>query len=365
MTTTQPEKSGAKRAASQAASHPVPASPLPEPGLRVGTTLDRFIRRQQSQYPSAVGDLSQLLRDIALASKIVNREISLAGLTGITGAAGSRNIQGEMQQKLDLAAHIRFVRALNNGGEVAAVVSEEAEELIETEHPEGKYVVALDPLDGSSNFDTNVSVGTIFSVYRRLSVVGTPPNRADFLQGGRRQVAAGYVLYGTSTMLVFTTGNGVNGFTYDPSLGEFLLSHPQIICPAEGRVYSCNDGYFSAYDERVQQYLIRCRERGFSARYIGALVADFHRNLLKGGLYLYPGTTHQPGGKIRLLYEAFPIAWLAEQAQGKAMDNSGPILDIRPVDLHERTPLYAGSARMVAEVARLQTTARKSGVPAY
>ena len=326
-------------------------------GLPIGTTLDRFIKRQQSQFPSAVGDFSQLLRDIALASKIVNREINLAGLTGIVGTAGSTNVQGEIQQKLDLAAHIRFVRALNNGGEVAAIVSEEEEELIETDHPESKYVVALDPLDGSSNFDTNVSVGTIFSVYRRTSPVGMPPTNTDFLQGGRRQVAAGYVLYGTSMMLVFTTGNGVNGFTFDPSLGEFILSHPQIICPLTRQIYSCNDSYFSAYDAPVQQYLIRCRERGCAARYIGALVADFHRNLLKGGLYLYPNTTQQPGGKIRLLYEAFPIAFLAEQANGQAVSNSRAILDIPPTDLHQRTPLYTGSARMVAEVADLQKLA--------
>ena len=323
-------------------------------GLTIGTTLDRFIKRQQSQFPSAVGDFSQLLRDIALASKIVNREINLAGLTDITGAAGSTNVQGEMQQKLDLAAHVRFVRAMNNGGEVAAVVSEEVEGIIESDHPEGKYVVALDPLDGSSNFDTNVSVGTIFSVYRRVSPIGTPPDRADFLQGGRRQVAAGYVLYGTSTMMMFTTGKGVNGFTYDPSLGEFILSHPQIICPADGQVYSCNDGYFLGYDTPIQQYLMQCRERGYSARYIGAFVADFHRNLLKGGIYLYPSTTQHPQGKIRLLYEAFPMAFLCEQANGRAVDNSRAILDIPPADLHERTPIYAGSANMVGELIELQ-----------
>ncbi len=319
-------------------------------GLPIGTTLDRFIKRQQSQYPSAVGDFSQLIRDIALASKIVNREINRAGLSGLVGTAGSTNIQGEIQQKLDLSAHIRFVRALNNGGEVAAIVSEEEEEIIYTDHPEGKYVVALDPLDGSSNFDTNVSVGTIFSIYRRKSQTGTPPTPADFLQGGRQQVAAGYVLYGPSTMLVFTTGNGVNGFTYDPSLGEFMLSHPQIQCPAEGSVYSCNDGYFSQYGQSVQTYLAGCRERGCSARYIGAFVADFHRNLLKGGLYLYPGTTTQPDGKIRLLYEAFPMAWLAEQANGQAVANREAILDVVPGDLHARTPIFAGSARMVDEV---------------
>ncbi|MFD2569214.1 class 1 fructose-bisphosphatase [Spirosoma soli] len=319
-------------------------------GLPIGTTLDRFIKRQQSQYPSAVGDFSQLIRDIALASKIVNREINRAGLSGLAGMAGSTNVQGEMQQKLDLSAHIRFLRALNNGGEVAAIVSEEEEEIIHTDHPEGKYVVALDPLDGSSNFDTNVSVGTIFSIYRRTSMIGTAPTAADFLQGGRRQVAAGYVLYGPSTMLVFTTGNGVNGFTYDPSLGEFMLSHPQIQCPAQGSVYSCNDGYVDAYDESVRHYLTRCREQGCSARYIGAFVADFHRNLLKGGLYMYPGTQQQPDGKIRLLYEAFPMAWLAEQASGLAVANTKAILDVTPRGLHARTPIFAGSAQMVTDV---------------
>lgn len=317
-------------------------------GLPIGITLDRFIKRQQSQFPSAVGDFSQLLRDVALASKIVNREINRAGLSGLAGTAGSTNVQGEMQQKLDLSAHIRFVRALNNGGEVAAIVSEEEEEIIYTEHPDGKYVVALDPLDGSSNFDTNVSVGTIFSIYRRVTPVGSQPTEADFLQGGRRQVAAGYVLYGPSTMLVFTTGNGVNGFTYDPSLGEFMLSHPQIQCPVDGRVYSCNEGYYELYDEPVRAYLRQCREQGCSARYIGAFVADFHRNLLKGGIYLYPGTLTQPEGKIRLLYEAYPMAWLAEQAKGRAVSDTQPILDVAPVALHARTPVFAGSAQMVA-----------------
>ncbi|AQG78709.1 class 1 fructose-bisphosphatase [Spirosoma montaniterrae] len=324
-------------------------------GLPIGTTLDRFIKRQQSQYPSAVGDFSQLLRDIALASKIVNREINRAGLSGLLGTAGSTNIQGEMQQKLDLSAHIRFLRALNNGGEVAAIVSEEEPEIIHTDHPDGKYVVALDPLDGSSNFDTNVSVGTIFSVYRRITPIGTLPTEADFLQGGRRQVAAGYVLYGPSTMLVFTTGNGVNGFTYDPSLGEFMLSHPQLQCPSDGTVYSCNDGYLAQYDEAVQQYIDQCRERGYSARYIGAFVADFHRNLLKGGIYLYPGTLTQPAGKIRLLYEAFPMAWLAEQANGRAETGAGPVLNVRPDALHGRTPIFAGSAQLVADVVQLFT----------
>lgn len=320
-----------------------------ELGLPIGITLDRFIKRQQSLFPSAVGDFSQLLRDIALASKIVNREINRAGLSGLSGTAGSTNVQGEMQQKLDLAAHIRFVRALNNGGEVAAIVSEEEEEIIYTDYPNGKYVVALDPLDGSSNFDTNVSVGTIFSIYRRVTPVGSQPTEADFLQGGRRQVAAGYVLYGPSTMLVFTTGNGVNGFTYDPSLGEFMLSHPQMQCPTEGQVYSCNEGYFSGYHESVRTYLNQCRDRGCSARYIGAFVADFHRNLLKGGIYLYPGTTKQPEGKIRLLYEAYPVAWLAEQASGQAVSAQQPILDIMPTSLHARTPIFAGSTRMVAD----------------
>lgn len=322
-------------------------------GLPVGTTLDRFIKREQSQYPSAQGDFSQLLRDIVLASKIVNREINRAGLSGLAGTAGSVNIQGELQQKLDLAAHIRFLRALNNGGEVAAVVSEEEDDIIQTDHPDGKYVVALDPLDGSSNFDINASVGTIFSIYRRITAIGTEPTTADFLQGGRRQVAAGYVLYGPSMMLVFTTGNGVNGFTYDPSLGEFLLSHPRMECPASGLFYSCNDAYFGDYDPPVQEFLVSCRSRGYSARYIGAFVADFHRNLLKGGLYLYPGTPAQPTGKIRLLYEAFPMAWLAEQAGGRAIASGRAVLDVVPHGLHARTPIFAGSVCQVETIERM------------
>jgi fructose-1,6-bisphosphatase I len=318
--------------------------------LPVGVTLDRFIKRKEAFFPFATGELSQLLRDIALAAKIVNREVNRAGLAGVTGLFGAENIQGESQQKLDVIAHIRFMRALRNGGEVAAIVSEEEEGVLYTGNEAGKYVVAIDPLDGSSNIDVNVSIGTIFSIYRRVSPINTPPTVDDFLQGGNKQVAAGYVLYGTSTMLVYTTGYGVNGFTYDASLGEFFLSHPQITTPAEGQIYSCNEGYLPHFPAKVREYLDNCRYKGYTARYIGSLVGDFHRNLLKGGIYLYPPTTKTPQGKLRLLYECYPLAFLVEQAGGKATDGCYSILSLPISMLHQRIPLYIGSSAMVNEV---------------
>ena len=259
--------------------------------LPVGTTLDRFIMRKQEDFPYATGELSQLLRDIALAAKIVNREINRSGLIDIAGAYGNRNVQGEDQQKLDVIANIRFIRALRNGGEVCTVISEEDEEVIQTGNVQGKYIVAIDPLDGSSNIDVNVSIGTIFSIYRRVSPTGTEGTMADCLQTGTNQVAAGYVIYGSSTMMVYTTGNGVNGFTYEPSLGEFFLSHPQIITPKTGTVYSVNEGSSASFSPGVAAFVEHCKQDGFSARYIGSLVADFHRNLLKGGIYIYPPTS--------------------------------------------------------------------------
>jgi fructose-1,6-bisphosphatase I len=315
--------------------------------LPVGVTLDRFIKRNQEGFPFATGELSQLLRDIALAAKIVNREVNRAGLIDVTGALGSSNVQGETQQKLDVIAHIRFLRALRNGGEVAGIVSEEEDQLILTGNDEGKYVVALDPLDGSSNIDVNVSIGTIFSIYRRTSPAGTPVTEADFRQGGTRQVAAGYVLYSSSTVLVYTTGHGVNGFTYDPSLGEFFLSHPTLQTPADGTIYSCNEGNLYEFPAWVQQYVETCRRRHFSARYIGSLVGDFHRNLLKGGIYLYPPTDQAPNGKLRLLYEGYPLAFLVEQAGGQATDGYQRLLDVPLEKLHQRTPLFIGSPRLV------------------
>ncbi len=315
----------------------------------VGTTLDRFIKLKQGDFPFASGELSQLLRDIALAAKIVNREINRAGLAQIAGAFGRTNVQGEEQQTLDVIANIRFIRALSNGGEVCAIVSEEEDALIDLQNSYGKYVVAVDPLDGSSNIDINISIGTIFSIYRRKSPPGTPVCETDVMQRGNEQVAAGYVLYGSSTMMVYTTGCGVNGFTYEASLGEFFLSHPSIVAPEDGRIYSVNEGLEADWEPTVLSYIKQCKARGFSARYIGSLVADFHRNLLKGGIYLYPATRKNPMGKLRLLYEANPLAFIAEQAGAMATNGHQRILDIQPTTLHQRTTLIIGSVKMVEE----------------
>jgi fructose-1,6-bisphosphatase I len=318
--------------------------------LPVGTTLDRFIMRKQEEFPFATGELSQLLRDIALATKIVNREINRAGLLGVTGTLGQQNVQGEEQQKLDVIANIRFIRALRNGGEVCTIISEEEEGVIQTGNTRGRYVVAMDPLDGSSNIDVNVAIGTIFSIYRRVSETGADGTLADCLQSGTRQVAAGYIVYGSSTMLVYTTGCGVNGFTYEPSLGEFFLSHPNIRTPRAGSIYSCNEGNLHSFPDGVRAYLSYCKGQGYAGRYIGSLVADFHRNLLKGGVYLYPPTAHSPQGKLRLVYECNALALLVEQAGGKATDGTGRILDKTPTQLHQRCPLVIGSPDMVDKV---------------
>jgi fructose-1,6-bisphosphatase I len=318
--------------------------------LPVGTTLDRFIMRKQEDFPYATGELSQLLRDIALAAKIVNREINRAGLLDVTGAYGNQNVQGEEQQKLDVIANIRFIRALRNGGEVCAIVSEEEEGIIQTGNTKGKYIVAMDPLDGSSNIDVNVSIGTIFSVYRRSSETGCDGTMEDCLQNGTRQIAAGYIVYGSSTMLVYTTGHGVNGFTYEPSLGEFFLSHPNIITPLNGNIYSCNEGGSNSFPEGIKNYLNYCKENNYSGRYIGSLVADFHRNLLKGGVYIYPATAKAPNGKLRLMYECNSLAYIIEQAGGKASTGTERIMEIEPTELHQRSPLVIGSVDMVEKV---------------
>ncbi|MBD2716974.1 class 1 fructose-bisphosphatase [Microvirga sp. STR05] len=315
--------------------------------LPVGTTLDRFIMRKQEDFPYATGELSQLLRDIALAAKIVNREINRSGLIDIAGAYGNRNVQGEDQQKLDVIANIRFIRALRNGGEVCTIISEEDEEVIQTGNVQGKYIVAIDPLDGSSNIDVNVSIGTIFSIYRRVSPTGNEGTMADCLQAGTHQVAAGYVIYGSSTMLVYTTGNGVNGFTYEPSLGEFFLSHPNIQSPKTGTVYSVNEGSSASFSPGVADYVAHCKEQGYSARYIGSLVADFHRNLLKGGIYIYPSTQKSPKGKLRLMYECNPLAFIVEQAGGKSSNGRMRTMEIEPQDMHDRCPLFIGSTELV------------------
>jgi fructose-1,6-bisphosphatase I len=315
--------------------------------LPVGTALDRFIKRHEEEFSYASGELSQLLRDIALAGKILSREINRAGLIDIIGADDERNPHGEVQQKLDVIANIRMIRALTNGGEACAVVTEEDEGIIHTGNVKGNYVIALDPLDGSSNIDVNVSVGTIFSIYRRISPVGTEATLEDFLQGGRAQVAAGYILYGSSSLLVYTTGNGVNAFTLENSLGEFFLSHKRLKYPQSGEVYSTNEGYYNSFPSQIKSYLTNCKLKELSNRYIGSLVADFHRNMFKGGIYLYPEIPKYPEGKLRLLYECYPLAFIAEQAYGLATDGNQPTLDIPINAIHQKCPYYVGSKDMV------------------
>jgi len=312
----------------------------------IGIALDRFIKNKQEQFHFASGELSQLLRDIALASKVVNREVNKAGLIDIMGAMGSQNLTGDQQQKLDVLANIRFTRALAKGGEACALISEESETYVDLNN-DGKYVIAIDPLDGSSNIDVNVSIGTIFSIYRRKSPVGKPISEEDILQKGSEQVAAGYILYGSSTMLVYTTGHGVNGFTYEPTLGEYFLSHPDLIMPQDGNIFSVNEGPGLSFPQQVKDYLLYCKQMKYTARYIGSLVADFHRNMLKGGIYIYPANDKDDKGKLRLMYECNALAFIAEQAGGKATDGKNRILDIQPKALHQRTPFYVGSIKMV------------------
>ena len=312
----------------------------------IGSALDRFIKINQDQFAFASGELSQLLRDIALASKVVNREVNKAGLIDIMGAIGSTNTGGDQQQMLDVLANIRFGRALMKGGEACALISEESETFLDLNN-DGHYVIAIDPLDGSSNIDVNVSIGTIFSIYRRKSKKGTPIQNEDILQKGSEQVAAGYILYGSSTMLVYTTGHGVNGFTYDPTLGEYFLSHPDMIMPDDGKVFSVNEGSYNSFAQPVKDYLAFCKNSNYTGRYIGSLVADFHRNLLKGGIYIYPATAKDPNGKLRLVYECNALAFIAEQAGGDASNGKGRIMDIQPETLHQRVPFYVGSKNMV------------------
>lgn len=324
--------------------------------IRRFITLGQFIIERQSDFPFAKGELSRLLRDIGIAAKLVNREVNKAGLADILGDMGETNVQGEDQKKLDVYANEQFINALKSGGECLAIASEENEDLVDVESAVSKnaqYVVCMDPLDGSSNIDVNVSIGTIFSIYRRLPNQTGPTTVEDFLQKGTEQVAAGYVIYGSSTMLVYTTGKGVNGFTLDPSIGEFCLSHPDMKIPDGGKIYSINEGNYSHFPTGVKKYIKYCQEdvkedkRPYSSRYIGSLVADFHRNLIKGGIYIYPSTLKSPNGKLRLLYECNPLAFIAEQAGGKASDGKNRIVDLQPTSLHERTPLFIGSKEMV------------------
>lgn len=324
------------------------------------TTLHEFIMDRQADFPYASGELSRLLSDIAIAAKVVSKDVRRAGLVDhILGAEGSTNVQGEEQQKLDVVADKQFINMFKAGGEVCGIASEENDDFMAFDSEfskKGKYVVLFDPLDGSSNIDVNVSIGTIFSVYRRISEVGTEATLEDMLQPGHRQIAAGYVIYGSSTMLVYTTGRGVNGFTLDPSIGEFCLSHPNMQMPETGRIYAMNEGNINICEAGIKEYIqTYCQQtlpgasRPYSGRYIGSLVADFHRNLIKGGIYIYPDTTTDPEGKLRLLYECNPLAFIAEQAGGLATTGRDRVMSIQPERLHQRVPFFIGSKNMVEQ----------------
>tara|TARA_B110000967_G_scaffold36986_1_gene36293 strand:- start:4008 stop:5012 length:1005 start_codon:yes stop_codon:yes gene_type:complete len=318
-------------------------------------SLSQFIADQQSKHPEATGDLSKIFRDIKFAAKIVNRDVRKAGLVDLLGAHGTVNVQGEEVKKLDIIANEEFKASLTLGGDCCAIISEEEEDIhhIETTlNVNSKYIIAMDPLDGSSNIDVNASIGTIFSVYRRISPVGGPVTMADVLQKGNNQVAAGYIIYGSSTMMVITTGNGVDAFTLDSSIGDFCLSHPDIKIPQDGTIYSINDGNYDRFEQGVKNYVDYCRnstvKEAYSARYIGSMVSDFHRNLLKGGIFMYPATTDAPHGKLRLMFESNPIAFITEQAGGKATTGDGTrILDLEPTEIHQRNPVFMGSPNMV------------------
>jgi len=319
-------------------------------------TLSQFVLQQERDHPEASGEFTSVLLDIALAAKMINKAVIRAGLVDVLGATGVTNVQGERVQKLDVFAHETIMNVLGSTGQLAVVASEEDEGIVPMPDgaPIGKYVVNFDPLDGSSNIDANVNIGTIFSILPRISRKGHGTVE-DCLQAGRRQLCAGYVLYGTTTMLVYTTGDGVHGFTYEPSIGEFLLSHPNIRTPERGRIYSVNEGNYAKWPVGVRRYVDwlkvddKATGRPYSARYVGSLVADFHRNLLYGGIYLYPGDSKNPNGKLRLLYEGAPLAFIAEQAGGSASNGSQRIMDVAPQSLHQRSPLFLGSPVDVRE----------------
>ncbi|NNK86956.1 MAG: class 1 fructose-bisphosphatase [Flavobacteriaceae bacterium] len=327
-------------------------------------TLGEFIIENQSEFKYSSGELSRLINSIRLAAKVVNHEVNKAGLVDILGAAGDINAQGEDQQKLDVYANQKFIQTLTKRNIVCGIASEEEDDFIsinsQDEQNQNKYVVLIDPLDGSSNIDVNVSVGTIFSIYRRVTPVGTPVVLEDFLQKGNKQVAAGYIVYGTSTMIVYTTGHGVNGFTLNPAIGTFYLSHPNMRFPETGQIYSVNEGNYVHFPQGVKNYIKYCQEeeddRPYTSRYIGSLVSDFHRNMIKGGIYLYPQSSKYPDGKLRLLYECNPMAFLAEQAHGLASDGYGRIMEIEPTALHQRVPLFCGSRKMVQMLEKFMAT---------
>ena len=322
-------------------------------------TLDEFTIQQLRDFPNATGELSNLLRNIGLAAKRVNTEVNKAGLVDILGDAGKTNVQGEEVKKLDVYANDQFTRVLQHGISCAGIASEELDDFVafdDVKSVKSKYVCLFDPLDGSSNIDVNVSIGTIFSVYRRVTPMGTVATLDDYLQPGNKQVAAGYIVYGSSTMLVYATRRGVNGFTLDPSIGEWTLSHPDIKCPENGKIYSVNHGNFFQYDEGVKKYITICQKKDktnggpYTQRYIGSMVSDVHRNLIKGGIFMYPGTTDKPKGKLRLLYECNPFAFIIAVAGGKATNGKIRILDIEPTELHQRTPMFIGSKLMMEEL---------------
>ena len=325
--------------------------------LNKNQTLGEFIIKNQTSFKYSSGELSSLINSIRLAAKVVNHEVNKAGLVDIIGSTGEQNIQSEKQQKLDVYANEKFINTLINRNIVCGIASEEEETFISInsndKNNQNKYVVLIDPLDGSSNIDVNVSVGTIFSIYRRKSKIGAEVSIEDFLQSGRFQVAAGYIIYGTSTMLFYTTGNGVNGFTLNPAIGTFYHSHSNVQIPKNGNIYSINEGNYLQFPDYVKKYIKFCQEekdeRPFTSRYIGSLVSDFHRNMIKGGIFLYPQTAKNPNGKLRLLYECNPIAFICEQAGGLAINGEKNILDIEPKELHERTPFYCGSEKMIQQ----------------
>lgn len=318
-------------------------------------TLGEFIIENQASFKYSSGELSSLLNSIRLAAKVVNHEVNKAGLVDIIGSFGDTNIQGEDQQKLDVYANDKFIQALSRRNIVCGIASEEEDSFITInsidENHRNKYVVLIDPLDGSSNIDVNVSVGTIFSIFRRVTPIGTPVRLEDFLQKGKEQVAAGYVVYGTSTMLVYTTGDGVNGFTLSPAIGSFYLSHPNMQFPKNGTIYSVNEGNYLDFPLGVKKYIKYCQEeeedRPYTSRYIGSLVSDFHRNMIKGGIYLYPKGSRNPNGKLRLLYECNPMAFIAEQANGKSSDGFTRTMDVQPTQLHQRISFVCGNKNMV------------------
>ncbi len=329
-------------------------------------TLGEFIIKNQDSFKYSSGELSKLFNSIRLAAKVVNHEVNKAGLVDIIGAAGDTNIQGEDQQKLDVYANEVFINALTKRNIICGLASEEEDDFIainsQDENNQNKYVLLTDPLDGSSNIDVNVSVGSIFSVFRRVTPVGTPVTIEDFLQKGSEQVAAGYIIYGTSTMFVFTTGDGVNGFTLNPALGVFYLSHPEMQFPENGNIYSVNEGNYIHFPQGVKNYIKYCQEeeddRPYTSRYIGSLVSDFHRNMIKGGIYIYPKTSKSPKGKLRLLYECNPMAFIAEQANGRASDGFTQIMDIEPTELHQRVPFLCGSKNMVKKAEEFMRNAQ-------